>query len=147
MALFLFTRAILAGEPIKLFNHGRHTRDFTFVEDIVEGIVRASDQPASPNAAWNGDAPDPATSNASWRIFNIGNNDPVQLTEYVDALEVALGRTAIREYLPLQPGDVPDTFADVSELQRVVGYKPATPAREGVLRFIEWYHDYYGVSA
>lgn len=143
MALFLFTRAILAGEPIKLFNQGRHTRDFTYVEDIVEGVIRASDQPAAADPAWNSQVPSPATSTAPWRIFNIGNNNPVQLTDYVDALEEALGCKAIREYLPLQPGDVPDTFADVSALERAVGYRPATPVREGVRRFVEWYLAHY----
>lgn len=144
MALFLFTKNILAGEPIKLFNNGNHTRDFTFVEDIAEGVVRASDQLAEANAAWNSADPDPATSNAPWRIFNIGNNNPVRLTEYVEALESALGRKAIVELLPLQPGDVPDTFADTSVLETAVGYRPATPVREGVGRFVDWYLSYKG---
>jgi UDP-glucuronate 4-epimerase len=143
MALFLFTRAILAGEPIKLFNQGRHTRDFTYVEDIVQGVIRTSDQPAAANPAWNSGRPSPATSNTPWRIFNIGNNNPVPLTDYVDALEQALGRKASREYLPLQPGDVPDTFADVGALERAVGYRPATPVQEGVRRFAEWYLSRY----
>ena len=145
MALFLFTKAILAGEPIKLFNHGKHTRDFTYVDDIAEGVVRASDQIAEPDREWSSDRPDPATSNAPFRIFNIGNNRPVKLMEYVTALEEALGRKALVEFLPLQPGDVPDTFADVSELERAVGYKPATPVREGVTAFVEWHHTYYSV--
>jgi UDP-glucuronate 4-epimerase len=145
MALFLFTRSILAGEPIKLFNNGNHTRDFTFVEDIAEGVIRASDQPASPGAAWDSGSPDPATSNAPWRIFNIGNNHPVKLTAYVEALEEALGRKAKVELLPLQPGDVPDTFADTSALEQAVGYRPGTPVREGVGRFVEWYTAYYEV--
>jgi len=144
MALFLFTRNILAGEPIKLFNNGNHTRDFTFVEDIAEGVVRASDQPAEANAAWNSADPDPGTSNAPWRIFNIGNNNPVRLTEYVEALESALGRKAIVKLLPLQPGDVPDTFADTSVLETTVGYRPATTVREGVGRFVDWYLSYKG---
>lgn len=144
MALFLFTKNILAGVPIKLFNNGNHTRDFTFVEDIAEGVVRASDQPAEANAAWNSADPDPATSNAPWRIFNIGNNNPVRLTEYVEALESALGRKAIVELLPLQPGDVPDTFADTSVLETAVGYRPATTVREGVGRFVAWYLSYKG---
>ncbi|WP_336802192.1 NAD-dependent epimerase [Kaistia sp. MMO-174] len=143
MALFLFTKSILAGEPIRLFNNGNHTRDFTYVGDIVEGVIRASDQPAAPSPAWNSDAPDPATSNAPYRIFNIGNNDPVKLTEYVGALEEALGLKATIELLPLQPGDVPDTFADVSALQAAVGYKPATPVRDGVRAFVDWYLSYY----
>lgn len=145
MALFLFTRAILNGEPIKVFNHGNHTRDFTYVDDIAEGVIRASDQIAAPNPAWDASDPDPATSNAPYRLFNIGNNAPVKLADYISAVEMALGKTAIRELLPLQPGDVPDTFADVSELERVVGYRPATPMREGVRRFVAWYRAYYGV--
>jgi UDP-glucuronate 4-epimerase len=144
MALFLFTKAILAGEPIKLFNHGNHTRDFTYVDDIAEGVIRASHQIATPNPDWSSDRPDPATSNAPYRIFNIGNNRPVKLMEYVTSLEDALGRKAEVELLPLQPGDVPDTFADVAELERAVGYKPATSVREGVGRFVEWYRGYYG---
>ena len=144
MALFLFTKAILAGEPIKVFNHGNHTRDFTYVDDIAEGVIRASDQIAEPKPDWSSDAPDPATSNAPFRIFNIGNNAPVKLTVYIEALEDALGKTAIKEMLPLQPGDVPDTFADVSELEAAVGYKPATPVKEGVARFVDWYRAYYG---
>jgi UDP-glucuronate 4-epimerase len=144
MALFLFTKAILAGEPIKLFNHGNHTRDFTYVDDIAEGVIRASDQIAAPNAKWSSERPDPATSNAPFRIFNIGNNRPVKLMEYVAALEEALGRKAEVELLPLQPGDVPDTFAGVSELERAVGYRPATPVREGVRAFVEWYRGHYG---
>ncbi len=145
MALFLFTKAILAGEPIKIFNHGNHTRDFTYVADIAEGVIRASDQVAEPNPSWSSEAPDPATSNAPFRIFNIGNNTPVKLGEYIAAIEEAVGREAIKEYLPLQPGDVPDTFADVSELAAAVGYRPATPVREGVRAFVDWYRSYYGV--
>jgi len=144
MALFLFTRAILAGEPITLFNGGNHTRDFTYVDDIVEGVIRASDQPAAPDPAWNSDRPDPATSNAPWRLFNIGNNNPVPLLEYVAALEEALGRRAERRLLPLQPGDVPSTYASTAALEAAVGYKPATPVREGVRRFVEWYLSRYG---
>lgn len=145
MALFSFTKAILAGEPIKLFNNGNHIRDFTYVDDIAEGVIRASDQIAAPNPDWNADAPDPATSNAPYRLFNIGNADPTPLTAYVEAIEDALGKTAIREFLPLQPGDVPNTFADVTELQAATGYKPGTPVREGVRRFVEWYRDFYRV--
>lgn len=145
MALFLFTKSILAGEPIKLFNNGNHTRDFTFVEDIAEGVIRASDQPAASNPNWDSDDPDPASSSVPWRIFNIGNNNPIRLTSYVSALEEALGRKAIVAFLPLQPGDVPDTFADTSALEGAVGYKPATPVREGVRLFVEWYRRYFGV--
>ncbi|NDV89032.1 NAD-dependent epimerase/dehydratase family protein [Aurantimonas aggregata] len=143
MALFLFTRNILAGKPITLFNHGNHTRDFTFVEDIAEGVIRASDQPAAPNAEWDSANPDPATSNAPWRLFNIGNNNPVKLTAYVEALEEALGRKAIIERLPLQPGDVPDTFADTTALETAVGYRPATTVKAGVGAFVDWYREYY----
>ena len=145
MALFLFTRSILAGEPIQVFNHGNHTRDFTYVTDIAEGVIRASDRIAEPDPAWSGDDPDPATSYAPFRIFNIGNNAPVKLVEYIAAIEEAVGREAAKEYLPLQPGDVPDTYADASELAAAVGYRPATPVREGVRAFVEWYRSYYGV--
>lgn len=145
MALFLFTKNILEGKPIKVFNHGNHTRDFTYVEDIAEGVIRTSDAIAEPNPDWDSDNPDPASSNAPFRVYNIGNNSPVKLTEYIEAAEEALGRKAIRELLPLQPGDVPDTFADVSELVNAVGYKPATPVKEGVRNFVEWYREYYGV--
>ena len=145
MALFLFTRAILAGEPIKVFNHGNHTRDFTYVADIAEGVIRSSDRIAEPDPGWSADAPDPATSNAPFRIYNIGNNAPVKLMQYVEAIEEALGKAAQKEYLPLQPGDVPDTYADVSELIGAVGYQPATPVKEGVRAFVEWYRGYYGV--
>ncbi|TGQ66910.1 MAG: NAD-dependent epimerase [Mesorhizobium sp.] len=144
MALFLFTRNILAGEPIKLFNNGNHTRDFTYVEDIAEGVIRASDTPAAANPAWDSGHPDPATSSAPWRIFNIGNSKPVKLSAYVEALETALGRKAIIELLPLQAGDVPDTFADTSALQEAVGYRPMTTVVEGVGRFVEWYRSYFG---
>src|SRR3954470_7755860 len=145
MALFLFTKNILAGLPIQLFNNGRHVRDFTYVDDIAEGVIRVSDDVATPNPAWSSDNPDPSTSNAPFRLLNIGNNAPVQLTEYVEAIEEALGKKAIRELLPLQPGDVPNTFADVSALVQAVGYRPATPVRQGVARFVHWYRDYFQV--
>ena len=145
MALFLFTKNILAGEPIKLFNNGQHLRDFTYVDDIVEGVIRVSDDIARPDPDWDSDNPDPATSNAPFRILNIGNNSPVHLTAYVEAIEDALGRKAIRELLPLQPGDVPNTSADVSSLIKAVGYQPSTPVREGVARFVNWYRDYFKV--
>lgn len=145
MALFQFTKKILEGQPIQVFNNGNHTRDFTFVSDIVEGVIRASDQIAAPNPAWNSDVPDPSTSNAPFRLFNIGNNNPVTLIEYIEAVEECLGKKAIREYLPLQPGDVPSTFANVDELVRAVGYKPATSVRDGVAAFVNWYRDYYKV--
>ncbi|MCS6948067.1 MAG: NAD-dependent epimerase/dehydratase family protein, partial [Steroidobacteraceae bacterium] len=143
MALFLFTRNILAGQPIDVFNHGHHTRDFTYVDDIVEGVLRACDRIAAPNPDWDGAAPDPATSSAPFRIYNIGNNAPVQLARYIEVLEECLGRKALRNLLPLQPGDVPDTFADVEDLVRDVGYKPATPIEVGVQRFVDWYLSYY----
>ena len=146
MALFLFTKAILAGEPVRLFNGGKHTRDFTYVSDIVEGIVRASDQIAKPSLGWDSADPDSATSNVPWRIFNIGNSHPVKLADYVDALERALGRPAIREYLPLQPGDARDTFADSSELERAVDYRPVTSIEAGVGYFVDWYMGYYGTT-
>jgi UDP-glucuronate 4-epimerase len=143
MALFKFTKNILAGEPIDVFNHGNHTRDFTYVEDIAEGVVRASDDVAAPNLDWDSDAPDPESSNAPYRIFNIGNSDPVKLSAYIEALEEALGKKAIQNLLPLQPGDVPDTYSDTGRLQAAVGYKPATPVREGVRAFVRWYLDYH----
>lgn len=145
MALFLFTKNILEGKPISVFNEGRHTRDFTYVDDIVEGVIRSSDQIATRNPNWNSDKPDPATSSAPFRVFNIGNNQPVQLLDYIEAIESALGKKAIKEYKPLQAGDVPDTFADTSELQKSVGYKPATPVKVGVARFVDWYRHYYQV--
>ncbi|MEA2120216.1 NAD-dependent epimerase [Halovibrio sp. HP20-50] len=145
MALFKFTKSILADEPITVFNHGNHTRDFTYVDDIVEGVVRASDQIAEPNAEWNSDDPDPATSNAPYRLFNIGNNNPVKLSTYIEALEQALDKTAKQDLLPLQPGDVPDTYADSTELKKAVDYQPATPVKEGVASFVAWYRDYYQV--
>lgn len=145
MALFLFTRNILAGNPIQVFNNGNHTRDFTYVGDIVEGVMRASDDIAAPNPAWNSDRPDPASSNAPFRIFNIGNNNPVVLGDYIEALEDALGMKAIKELLPLQPGDVPSTYANVDALMKAVHYKPSTGVREGVGAFVEWYRSYYQV--
>ncbi|MDR5906823.1 NAD-dependent epimerase [Franzmannia qiaohouensis] len=145
MALFKFTKNILADEPIPVFNHGNHTRDFTYVDDIVEGVIRASDQVATANPDWDSDAPDPATSNAPYRLFNIGNNDPVKLSAYIEAIEAALDKPAKKDLLPLQPGDVPDTFADSSELEKAVDYKPATPVKQGVANFVAWYRDYYQV--
>ncbi|GEN29579.1 NAD-dependent epimerase [Halovibrio variabilis] len=145
MALFKFTKSMLADEPITVFNHGNHTRDFTYVDDIVEGVIRASDQIAEPNADWNSDDPDPATSNAPYRLFNIGNNNPVKLSAYIEALEQALDKTAKQDLLPLQPGDVPDTYADSSELQNAVDYQPTTSVKEGVANFVAWYREYYQV--
>ena len=145
MALFVFTKAILAGEPIRLFNNGFHTRDFTYVDDIVEGVVRASDQIAESDGNWNSAASDPSRSSAPFRVFNIGNGQPVALADYIAAIEAATGRTSIRELVPLQPGDIPDTFADVSALEKAVEYRPATPVTEGVAHFVDWYRRYYSV--
>jgi UDP-glucuronate 4-epimerase len=143
MALFLFTRNILEGKPIDVFNNGLHKRDFTFVDDVAEGVVRTCDRIATPDPSWSSGAPDPATSSAPFRIYNIGNNAPVDLIRYIEVLESCLGRTAVRNFLPLQPGDVPDTFADVEDLVRDVGYRPATPIEVGVRRFVDWYLEYY----
>ena len=145
MALFLFTKNILAGEPIRVFNYGNHTRDFTYVEDIAEGVTRASDNIAAPNPDWNSDTPDPATSSAPFRLFNIGNNSPVTLNAYIEAIEKAVGKKAIRDLLPLQAGDVPDTFANVDSLIEATGYKPGTPVDQGVAEFVRWYRAYYEV--
>lgn len=145
MALFTFTKKILAGEPIQVFHHGKHRRDFTYVDDIAEGVIRIADTPATPDANWNSDAPDPSSSNAPFRIYNIGRNAPVLLTDYIDALEKSLGRKAIRELLPMQPGDVPDTYSDTTELANAVDYHPSTSVEDGVAKFVEWYRDYYKV--
>ena len=147
MALFLFTKAILAGEPIKVFNHGKHKRSFTYVDDIVEGVIRALDNPPGKNPEWDGMNPDPATSGAGpYRLFNIGAEQQVELLRYIEVLEECLGKKAIMEMLPLQPGDVPDTEADVSELASVVGYKPVVTVEEGVRKFVDWYRGYNGVK-
>ena len=144
MALFLFTRNILEGKPIDVFNHGHHRRDFTYVDDIAEGVVRASERVATPNPDWDGNAPDPATSSAPFRLYNIGNNRPVQLLRYIEIIEETLGRKAIINFLPLQAGDVPETCADIEDLVRDVGYRPATPVEVGVRAFVEWFCEYYG---
>jgi UDP-glucuronate 4-epimerase len=146
MALFLFARAILEGRPIELFNHGHHTRDFTYVEDIAEGILRTLDRVPSSNPTWNSADPDPASSSAPYRLYNIGSNRPIQLLRYVEVLEECLGRKAERIMKPMQLGDVPDTFADVSELIADVGYKPDTPVEVGVRNFVEWFKSYYGYN-
>jgi len=143
MALFLFTRAILDGRPIDVFNNGHMVRDFTYVDDIVEGVIRVLDRTAEPNPAFDAAEPDPGTSNAPYRVFNIGNSRPTPLADYIGALEEALGRKAERNYLPMQPGDVPATAANTDELDAWVGFKPATPVREGVRRFVEWYREFY----
>ncbi len=143
MALFKFTKAILAGEKIPVFNYGKHRRDFTYIDDIVEGVIRVLDKPAQPNLAWSGLAPDAATSKAPWRVYNIGNNSPVELMDYIAALEKALGQKAEMEMLPLQPGDVPDTYADVTDLAEQFDYKPATAVEKGVTNFVAWYREYF----
>jgi UDP-glucuronate 4-epimerase len=145
MALFLFTKNILAGKPIDVFNHGHHKRDFTYVEDIAEGVVRALDRVATPDSKWDSNHPDPATSNAPYRVYNIGNNSPVDLSQYIETLEHCLGMKAEKTLLPLQLGDVPDTYADVEDLVRDVGYKPATTVEQGVRAFVDWYREYYKV--
>ncbi len=146
MALFLFTKNILEGKPIDVFNYGNHRRDFTYIDDIVEGIIGALDHVAQPNSDWSGDAPDPATSQAPYRLYNIGNQQPVDLMRYFEVLEDCLGRKAEKNLLPMQPGDVPDTWADVEDLASDVGYRPATAVEEGVKRFVEWYVEYYNIS-
>jgi len=143
MALFLFTKKILAGEPIEVFNNGEHSRDFTYIDDIVEGVVRSVDRVAEPNEDWSGDAPDPGTSAAPYRLYNIGNNNPVQLMDYIACLEKALGKKATKNFLPMQPGDVPETYADIDDLARDIGYQPATRIEDGIAKFIEWYREYY----
>ncbi|MBK8124148.1 MAG: NAD-dependent epimerase [Dokdonella sp.] len=145
MALFLFTRKILAGEPIEVFNHGKHTRDFTYVDDIVEGVMRTLDRVAQPDPAFDPVHPATATSSAPYRVYNIGNHQPVELSRYIEVIEECLGRKAEKILLPLQPGDVPDTCADVEELARDTGYAPATSVEQGVARFVDWYRDYYRV--
>jgi len=145
MALFLFTKAILAGEPIRVFGEGRMRRSFTYIDDIVEGVLRIGDHPAVADPAWNGHSPDPATAPAPWRVYNIGNNASVGLEEMIDTLEDVLGKTAIREYEPMQPGDVRATAADVADLETAVGYRPSTSVGEGIARFVAWYRAYYGV--
>jgi UDP-glucuronate 4-epimerase len=145
MALFLFTEAILAGRPIDVFNHGKMRRDFTYIDDIVEGVVRVSDRIPEPNPDWSGAAPDPGTSSAPFRIYNIGNNQPVELEYFIKTLEDCLGIEAKKNLLPMQPGDVPATYADVDDLTRDVGFRPDTPIEEGIARFVEWYRQYHGV--
>jgi UDP-glucuronate 4-epimerase len=144
MAMFLFAKAILEGRPIDVFNHGRMQRDFTYIDDIVEGVIRVTDRPAPRNPDWNGAEPDPGTSSAPYRVYNIGNNDPVELMEVIGLIERYLGREAEKRMLDLQPGDVPATYADASDLERDTGFAPATPIAVGVRRFVDWYLDYYG---
>ena len=143
MALFIFTKAILEGKPIEVYNHGRMARDFTYVDDIVEGVIRTLDHPATPNQTWSGDRPDPGTSSAPARIYNIGNHQPVELLRFIEVLEQAIGKQAKKKLLPIQPGDVPATYADIEDLSRDVGFKPVTPIEVGIPRFIEWYREFY----
>jgi UDP-glucuronate 4-epimerase len=145
MALFLFTKAILEGRPIDVFNHGRMQRDFTYIDDIVEGVIRVSDRIATPDPGYRAESPDPATSNVPFRVFNIGNHHPVPLMDFIGAIEDALGRTAEKNLLPLQDGDVPATYADVDALGAWVGFRPETSVREGIGRFVDWYRAYYRV--
>jgi len=145
MALFIFTRKILAGEPIDVFNFGKHRRDFTYIDDIVEGVIRTLDHTAEPDMQWDSNSPDPATSKAPYRLYNIGSNNPIELLRYIEIIEDCLGLKAQLNLLPMQPGDVPDTYADVSALETDVGYKPTTPVEQGVRQFIEWYKDFYKI--
>ena len=144
MALQRFATAIMEDTPIKVYNYGKHRRDFTYIDDVVEGLLRVLDRPASPCFDWNSSDPNPATSSAPYRVYNIGNNNPVDLMDFIKALEVSLGKTAVKEFLPLQPGDVPDTFADVDDLVKQFGYKPSTSVREGVESFALWFREFYG---
>src|SRR5450756_1101645 len=146
MSLFLFTKKLIAGEPIDVFNYGQHARDFTFIDDIVEGVVRVLDKVATPNPAWNGAEPDPGTSEAPYRLYNIGNNQPVELMYFIECIENAVGKKALKNMLPLQPGDVPRTFADVDALAVDIGFQPKTSIEQGVQRFVDWYRDYYCVA-
>ena len=146
MALFVFTRKILAGEPIEVFNHGNHRRDFTYIDDIVEGVVHVLDHPPTGDAGWRRDRPDPSSSEAPYRIYNIGNGKPVELLRFIEIIEQQLGRRAVKKLLPIQPGDVPNTLADVEPLATDFDYRPSTPIEVGVTRFIDWYRDYYGIA-
>jgi len=143
MALFMFTRNILAGKPIDVFNYGKHRRDFTYIDDIVEGVIRVLDRVPAPNPDWTGAAPDSATSYAPYQLYNIGNNQPVELMHYIEVLEQCLGKKAEKNLLPLQPGDVPDTYADVQDLIKDVDYKPDTPVEQGITNFVNWYREFY----
>jgi len=144
MALQKFAQAITKGETIKVFNYGNHRRDFTYIDDIVEGVIRILDRPAPPNPEWSSERPDSATSSAPWRVYNIGNNNPVNLMDYISALEEALGKEAKKEFLPIQPGDVPDTYADVTDLVKEFDYKPNTSVKDGIANFAKWFTEYYG---
>lgn len=144
MALFIFTKAILEGQPIEVFNHGQMRRDFTFIDDIVEGVARVINSPAQPNSQWQGDAPDPGTSSAPYRLYNIGNHQPVELTRFIEIIEQQVGRQAVVKLMPIQPGDVPQTYADIDDLQRDFSFHPQTSIEQGIQLFVEWYKAYYG---
>ena len=143
MSAFMFTKNIIEGKPINVFNYGNHRRDFTYIDDIIEGVIRVVDKPAQANEAWSGETPDPGTSMAPYRIYNIGNNTPVSLLTFIETLERCIGKEAIKHFLPMQPGDVPDTYADVTDLQKEFNYKPATQLSDGLGYFVEWYKDFY----
>ena len=145
MALFKFTKNILEEKPIDVFNYGKHTRDFTYIDDIVQGVIKTLDNPATSNVDWNSNQPDPASSKAPWRVYNIGNNKPIQLMDYIDALEKNLKKKAKINFLPLQPGDVPDTYSSVDNLKKKFNYKPSTSVMEGINKFVQWYKDYYKI--
>ena len=147
MALFKFTKSIIEGKPIDVYNYGHHRRDFTYIDDVAEGVVRILDRVAEPDPDWDSNAPDPGTSMAPYRIYNIGNSQPVELMRYIEVLEKCLGRKAERRLLPMQPGDVPDTYADVTDLMDVIGYRPSTSVEEGVARFVEWYREFYAIDS
>ncbi len=146
MALFLFTRAILAGRPIQVFNHGKMRRDFTYIDDIVEGVVRIMGRLPDPDPEWSGDAPDPGTSSAPYRLYNIGNNQPVELGRFIEIIEAVLGKKAEKQFMDMQPGDVPATYADIDDLEKAVGFRPKTPLQTGIERFVQWYRSYYDAS-
>ena len=143
MALFKFTKNIFEGKSIQVFNHGKHRRDFTYIDDIVEGVIRVLDKPAQADPNWNSDNPNPSTSKAPWRLYNIGNNRPVQLLDFISALEMAIGKPAIKELAPLQAGDVLETYADVTDLVRDFDYQPQTTVNEGILKFVAWYRSFF----
>jgi UDP-glucuronate 4-epimerase len=145
MAMFIFADAIISGKPLRLFNNGNMRRDFTYIDDVTEAVARAIDRMPASNPNWSGNAPDPATSKAPWRIYNIGNNRPVEVTRVVDLLEQELGRPAVREMAPMQPGDVAETYANVDDLMRDVGFRPATSIEEGIKRFVAWYRAYHRI--
>jgi UDP-glucuronate 4-epimerase len=146
MSMFLFTQKIFAGAPIDVYNNGDHRRDFTYIDDIVDGVLRVADHPPQPDPNWSGDHPDPSTSKAPYRIYNIGNNKPVRLLDYIETIEQAIGKPAVKRFLPLQPGDVPATFADIDSIRRDVGFEPRTALAEGIKRFVAWYRSYHGIA-